>query len=177
MKIFSKKLTSGLIVMCAIWGLVLISTFTLLDTPLSKPGKVTARSQDHTTSATQNLMSNQPLRFVANQGQAGAEAKFHVEGAGHTVLFCENKVLLRRSESEFEQHEIALHFSGANKAPCIEGVEELPGVAHFYQGNNPSQWRTNVPTYSSVIYKELYPGIDMAYIGDNGTLESELFRL
>jgi len=85
--------------MCAILGLILVSTFTLSDTSLSKPDSVTASSQVHTTSATQNLMSNQPLRFVANQGQAGTEAKFHVEGAGHRVLFCENKVLLRRSES------------------------------------------------------------------------------
>jgi len=127
------------------------------------------------TAAAQNLLSNMPLRFITNKGQAGAEAKYHVQGAGHTVLFHESKVVFRRAESEDTKNEIVLEFEGASQNTVVEGVEKLTGVAHFYNGNDPNKWQTNVPTYGSVMYKELYPGIDMAYIGNEGKLESEFY--
>ncbi|MFV1981122.1 MAG: hypothetical protein ACC655_08215, partial [Rhodothermia bacterium] len=74
-----------------------------------------------------------------------------------------------------ERNELVLEFEGANPAPAIEGADRLPGVAHFFQGSNPDSWRRDVPTYGAVIYRDLYPGIDMAYIGDEGTLESEFY--
>jgi len=127
------------------------------------------------TAAAQNLLSNMPLRFITNKGQAGAEAKYHVQGAGHTVLFHESKVVFRRAESEDAKNEIVLEFEGASQNAFVEGVEKLTGVAHFFKGSDPNKWQTNVPTYGSVMYKELYPGIDMAYIGDKGKLESEFY--
>ncbi len=122
-----------------------------------------------------NLFSNQTLRFIENRGQAGVDAKFHVQGAGHTVFFEEDKIVLRRNESEEAKNEVILQFEGANQNPVIEGREKLSGVAHFYKGSNPAKWQTNVATYSSVFYKQLYPGIDMGYIGDDGKLESEFY--
>ena len=120
-------------------------------------------------------MANILLRFIPNEGQAGLEAEYHVQAAGHTVLFDEEKVVLRREESIDKKNEIVLEFKGANKNPIIEGNEKLPGVANFYKGSEPTKWQTNLPTYSTIIYEELYPGIDMAYIGEDGKLESEFY--
>ena len=68
-----------------------------------------------------------------------------------------------------------MQFVGANPAPIVEGVDKLSGVAHFYRGSNPDDWHTNVETYGAVIYRELYPGIDMAYVGNDGALESKFY--
>ena len=34
-----------------------------------------------------------------------------------------------------------------------------------------SQWLTNLPTYAGIIYKQLYPGIDLRYDGAQSTLK------
>ncbi len=138
-------------------------------------GSVNSDVEKASNLSSANLAATQQLRFVENQGQAGLSAKYHVQGAGHTVLFHEDKVVLRRDEAVGAKNEIVLQFNGANQNPEVSGREKLPGVAHFYKGQNPEQWHTNVPTYESVIYSELYPGIDMAYIGNDGKLESEFY--
>jgi hypothetical protein len=126
-------------------------------------------------SSIMQFLSDQPLRFIADRGQTGTQAAFHVQGAGHTVLFYRDRINLRRIESKKEKNEIVLKFKGANHAPAVEGAGELPGVAHFFKGSDPHNWQTGVPTFESVLYRELYPGIDMAYIGDDGILESEFY--
>ena len=35
---------------------------------------------------------------------------------------------------------------GANPAPRVVGLEELPGKVNYFIGNDPAKWRTNVPT-------------------------------
>jgi len=159
-------------------GIALLVTFVIL----FFHKQPTIESEAQIKASKGKLFANQSLRFIANQGQVGTDAKYHVQGAGHTVLFYQNKIELRRSEtvsgrneSTSEQNEIVLQFEGANPAPEVQGENKLPGVAHFYKDPNPENWQTDVPTYGSVMYKELYPGIDMAYIGDDGILESEFY--
>ena len=127
-----------------------------------------------------NQLSGQRLRFVENRGQAGKDALYHVQGAGHTVLFYRNQIVLRRAGVDAESqasksNEVVLQFAGADENPVIEGIDQLPGVAHFYKGQDPDHWQTNVPTFGSVLYRNLYPGIDMAYLGEGGALESEFY--
>ena len=139
--------------------------------------EVLTETENVTEPSKDNFNMNLQLRFTANQGQAGEDAKYHVEGAGHTVLFYKDKVEFRKMVSATQKNEIVLQFEDANQNPIIEGVDKLRGVANFFKGSDQSKWQTNVPTYASVLYKELYPGIDMAYIGVKGDLESEFYVL
>ena len=68
---------------------------------------------------------------------------------------------------------VRLRFAGANPSPVLEGLHQQPGVANFFIGNDPIEWRTSVPTYGAVAYRGLYPGIDLVYLGKEGHLESE----
>jgi len=38
-------------------------------------------------------------------------------------------------------------------------------------GNDQRKWHTNINQYSKVEYKQVYPGIDMVYYGNQGQLE------
>jgi hypothetical protein len=161
-----------------ICAVVVILVFAFFDGPSFDPEQPTGidKASGNVISASLSArLADQPLRFIENQGQAGPDARFHVQGAGHTILFNENSIELRRVESKDERNELVLEFDGANQTPVIEGIDKLSGVNHFYVGSDPSGWRTNVPTYGAVIYRDLYPGIDMAYIGDEGSLESEFY--
>jgi hypothetical protein len=60
---------------------------------------------------------------------------------------------------------------GAARKPLVSGLEELPGKANYFIGNDPAKWRTNVPTYAKVHYREVYPGIDLVYYGNQRSLE------
>ena len=61
---------------------------------------------------------------------------------------------------------------GANPAPAMEGINEQPGKSNYFIGNDPEKWRTNVPHYGKVQYREVYPGIDLVYYGsEQGQLE------
>ena len=45
------------------------------------------------------------------------------------------------------------------------GVEELPGKVNYFIGNDRARWRSDVPTYSQVQYRDVYPGVNMIYHG------------
>ena len=60
---------------------------------------------------------------------------------------------------------------GANPNPKVSGMEELPGKSNYFIGNDPKKWRTNVPNYAKVEYKDVYPGVDLVYYGNQGQLE------
>ncbi|HZS28570.1 MAG TPA: choice-of-anchor D domain-containing protein [Candidatus Angelobacter sp.] len=47
----------------------------------------------------------------------------------------------------------------------------LPGVSNYYFGQNRSRWLTGIPNYASVVYRDIYPGIDLSYHGEQGQLE------
>ena len=65
-------------------------------------------------------------------------------------------------------------FEGANPQAEMVGLDKLPGIVNYFIGDDPSKWRTNIPTYQKVAYKNVYPGIDLVYYGNQGQLEYDL---
>jgi len=55
---------------------------------------------------------------------------------------------------------------GAGASRNIVGQQLLPGKSNYLLGRDPSRWITNVPQYARVEYREIYPGIDLVYHGD-----------
>jgi hypothetical protein len=60
---------------------------------------------------------------------------------------------------------------GANTAAEVAGLQELPVKTNYFIGNDPAKWRRNVPTYAKVREKDVYPGIDLVYYGNQRQLE------
>jgi hypothetical protein len=58
---------------------------------------------------------------------------------------------------------LRMELVGANPAPAVEGLDELPGQSNYFIGNDPSKWVTAVPHYGRVAYHDVYPGIDLVY--------------
>jgi hypothetical protein len=63
---------------------------------------------------------------------------------------------------------IRLRLVGAKPDAEVSGREGLPGKVNYFIGNDPKLWRTNVPTYAKVAYRDVYPGIDLVYYGNQG---------
>jgi hypothetical protein len=129
-----------------------------------------------------------PLSFEANQGQTDSSVKFFSRGSGYSLFLTSTEavVRLRMPEGEARKDILAgfsnkskasksaalrMKFAGTNPAPRVVGVSELPGNVNYLIGNDSSKWRHNVPTYSSVAYSDVYPGVDLVYYGNQGELE------
>jgi hypothetical protein len=128
--------------------------------------------------------ANVPLSFEPNQGQTEGEVKFLSRGAGHTLFLTQAKAVLlvaRFKGSPLEKNwnteprisgtVLGMSFIGASRKPQVLGEEELPGKVNYLVGSNARTWRTNIPTYARVTYRDLYPGIDLTYYGRKGQLE------
>jgi hypothetical protein len=133
-----------------------------------------------------------PLAFEANRGQADPRVQFLSRGGGHVLFLTPTEAVLvltspapatkhaRRLADRTGQHEAArraalrMTFVGANPTPEVTGLEELPGKAHYFIGNDRAKWRPNIPAFAKVRYDDLWPGIDLVYYGNHRQLEYDL---
>src|SRR5262245_44724759 len=122
----------------------------------------------------QNVMERYgklPLHFEANTGQTNHEVKFLSRGRGYSVFLTSTEaVLALKTASTPAPAVVTMRLVGA-KPGRITGVEELPGKANYFIGNDPTKWRANVPTYAKVHYENVYRGIDLIYYGNERQLE------
>jgi len=98
-----------------------------------------------------------PLRFEANQGQADKQVKFVSRGSNYAlyltgtdaVLALEKKVSTRASITDV----VKMQLLGARADSNPVGAGLLSGTSNYFVGNDPSEWHTGVPTYSSERYR------------------------
>ncbi|HKF06061.1 MAG TPA: SBBP repeat-containing protein [Candidatus Sulfotelmatobacter sp.] len=132
------------------------------------------------------MYARQPMRFEANEGQTDANVKFLARGAGYRLFLTADEAIIamRRPPSVTPSITTSVHspastamrlrFLGANATTAVVGIEKLPGQSNYFVGNDPKQWRTQVPAYAKVRYEGIYPGIDLIYHGNPSQLEYDL---
>ena len=73
---------------------------------------------------------------------------------------------LRASSATFQpatsqRVNVRLSFLGANPHPVLEPFDRLDTHVSYFIGNDPAQWRPDVPVWGGVRYVDLYPGVDL----------------
>jgi len=76
-----------------------------------------------------------------------------------------------QSESNDQNAAIRLNLIGGNAQPQIAASSPLPGHSNYFIGNDRSQWHANVAQFARVSYRDVYPGVDMAFYGGQQQLE------
>jgi PKD repeat protein len=117
-------------------------------------------------------LSKLPLSFIPNQGQADPAVLFQVKAEGHTIFLTKDDVVLV-TDNDGTPVSFSTTVAGANPAATVVGVDPLPGTASFFIGNDPAYWQSGLETYGGVEYKNILPGIDLTYRGNNGVLKRE----
>lgn len=105
--------------------------------------------------------------FLENHGQAPQPVRFIARAPGLTAYFSPGEALLRVAGKT-----VHMRFEGAARASRPEAMDRLPGVANFLIGPK-DRWLLAQPLFGSVLYRNLYPGVDMTYGGAGGNLKSE----
>lgn len=116
------------------------------------------------------MRQSMPMWFEA--APAEATPAFRARGTGYTVRVLPASVELRWQE-KFHSDDLAitLTFLGASPQAYLEPVGSSTGRAHYYVGNDASQWRAAVPMYQQVQSRNVYPGIDAIFYGNDRRLE------
>jgi hypothetical protein len=112
-----------------------------------------------------------PVGFVENAGQAHPSATHVAQGPGYAFAFGSEGVRVSLSPSL----SLGLEFVGANRGAEAELAGQPSGRADYLVGER-SRWRTGLAAYPELVYRELWPGIDMAFSGSGGKLKYE-FRV
>ncbi len=130
-----------------------------------------------------------PLSFEANHGQTDASVDFLARGQGYGMFLrpTEAVVILKepsgkpatepknKSKSGVKINApvrvMRMKLSGARPTSTAEGLDELPGKVSYFIGNDSAKWKKSISTYGRVRYKEVYPGIDLIYYGNQQQLE------
>ena len=133
-----------------------------------------------------------PMQFEPNEGQTDSRVKFISRGNGYSLFLTANEAVLSLRKSGGEAPKAAslapsmehvkptpqakgaviqLALEGANSQPQVTGQDPLPGHVNYFLGKDPSEWHTNIPTYSRVAYSSVYPGIDETFYGNQQQLE------
>jgi hypothetical protein len=120
------------------------------------------------------------MLFEANRGQADADVKFIGRGEGLGVLLKPGEAVLalnsgnhaaNGSSRERLDHRLSMKLVGANATPFMGGVEQQVTRANYFIGNDPSKWLSGIETYASVLYADVYHGVDLAFHSNQRQLE------
>jgi len=66
---------------------------------------------------------------------------------------------------------LAVNLVGGSTNPQVVGEAPLRTKVNYFIGRDPKKWHTNVPTYARVRYRNVYPGVDVVYYGNHGSME------
>ena len=150
-------------------------------------------SERPTGESIRNAYGKLPLCFIENQGQVDSRVKFYIKRPGQTLYFTENGIvfdLFRRENidreraggpekdrlrpgEKLERLVFRLGFENAREGVLIEGLDRQEGSINFFKGNDRRRWRTNVPAYKGIVYKNIYEGIDLKIFGNGKDIEYE----
>ena len=132
-----------------------------------------------------------PMNFMKNAGQTDPCVDFISRGPGYTLFLTPTQAVFSLSSTDTSEHrqgrssrhprartvaqtDVQMNLIGANPYAMLEAVDPLPGTANYFVGNNPRNWRSNIPTFEKVKYHEVYPGISLIYYGNQRQLEYRL---
>ncbi len=145
--------------------------------------------------------SRLPPTFVPNAGQLPPQVRYSSHGPGYAIYLTPRRLVLSLGsrmddpptaaktglESPREpltegavggrargSMTLALELVGSRGDVEIRGVEQATGIVNIFRGDDPTRWRTRLPTYSNVLYSGAWPGVDLAVRGAPGELEYEL---
>lgn len=71
-------------------------------------------------------------------------------------------------------HAYMVNFLNASISPEIVADKAVEGYTNYIIGNDSTKWQSNVKSYQTVMYKELYKGIDMQVYSEASQLKYDL---
>jgi hypothetical protein len=120
------------------------------------------------------IFAHLPMSFEPNRGQTDSPVRFLAHGNGYGLYLLPSEAVLAfpdRTKSGLRETALEMRLKGANQNPELAAGDPLPGHSDYFIGNNSSRWLRNIPQFGRVRYSKVYPGIDLAFYGNQSRLE------
>jgi hypothetical protein len=149
------------------------------DSTDARPAPIEARSilsssgkrEADATSRVRDAYAATLLRFEALGDHDGIDADFLARGSGYVVFLERDGATLLMKATDRQRVSIAFRLMGASPLAAGRGRHMLPGVTNYLIGNDRRQWRTGLRSFAEVEYRDVYPGVDLVYYGNQRRLE------
>lgn len=86
----------------------------------------------------------------------------------------DKSIMNTRTGTVVHSHAYSAEFVGANPNAEIVPDKLQPGFINYLIGNDTSKWASMVKIYGAVMYKNVYPNIDVRYYSENAQLKYDL---
>ncbi|PYR06911.1 MAG: hypothetical protein DMF99_24660 [Acidobacteria bacterium] len=114
-----------------------------------------------------------PMRFDPSVGAGGVG--FIARGPNYAVYLSANQTTLQLASSSAMPSAataLSMRLVGGHRHPSAPaGLEPLPGTTNYLIGNDPRLWKTGIHGYHKVEYRDVYPGVNVIYYGNQRQLE------
>jgi uncharacterized repeat protein (TIGR01451 family) len=77
----------------------------------------------------------------------------------------------RSGNSSVQTVRLHASISGASGQTRPEPLRPSPGIVNSFRGSDPAGWSEGSPTFEQIRYREIYPGIDLVFYGNQQSLE------
>ncbi len=118
------------------------------------------------------------LYFIENRGQVATPVRYYLHGRDRTLFVADDGLTIvlepnaganrhasiRSSQPTNTAVALRLEFVGARSGALVQGEGKGP-LVNLLTGAR-ENWRTGLPSYLRLVYTDLWPGIDLALIGD-----------
>lgn len=141
------------------------------------------------------VLNSLPLIFERNIGQHDKEVQFILNKKECTAFFTDKELVLSfnsnlkeevedldnnlivnstlNSLNEYKSNVFRINFENSNKVPQIIGKNEFNCKINYFEGSNQTEWKSFIPIYEKLLYREIYSGIDLLYYGEQNYLKLE----
>jgi hypothetical protein len=144
------------------------SSLTASRPPQANRRAVPAAADGRRTLAVQNAYLRTPLRF---EHDGGAANRYAARGLGYAVSLAGAKATLTLGSAGAVTTTIEMRLVGGDASALASPGRPLAGRSSHLIGNDKALWTTDVRSYGEVRYHDVYPGVDLAYYGNQQQLE------
>lgn len=114
----------------------------------------------------QKSMVRPTLQFEPNQGQVKGRTEWMAQACSAAIYITAQEVVFALGNDNTH-----MKFVRASSKPKGTGIEPTGGYSNYFLGKTEKSWFTGIPHYDSVRYTNIYPGIDLLYYTQNGSVE------
>ena len=122
----------------------------------------------------QKAFAAMPLAFVQNRGQTDARVRYYAVGNHYAFFATRDELMLSLTKDKPARNlALGLRFVGRNPHAAIVGARKAPGKVNYLTGTDPGASQTNLSRYQEIVYRELWPHIDLRLHEQAGVLKYE----
>lgn len=112
---------------------------------------------------------------VPNRGQLDASVHYYGFIDGGAIYFTDEAVVFDlNGPGQDEARAIWMRFENAHAPSRIECLDPTESKLNYFLGNDADRWQSDLPVHRTVIYRDLWPGIDLRFDPSSSELRYEI---